>query len=286
MRIDAYYRSPVNPTNPVIVWTDGARLFFSSSAAQVTSGRALASAEVAFSPLAGYVPEEILWDRVEGLTTGGGALVVIARRPGEPDLEVAITNHLEQKSTFSALGVTSGANAQVSPEGAEFMRVNDSSVPRFEANRARAKARAGQLRAGEHGAGDVTPPAGSRSEWRSRVEGDLALAALWVELLRRYSFLPDPEGTGERRGASLADESRYSGASETTGHPADSLGEFVASFVTCATLFQTQFVADVLAAEAAGNTRGGGGGSYLRGLYRRAWNRIDVRYVPLGTNPF
>jgi hypothetical protein len=533
MRIDAYYRSPVNPTNPVVVWTDGARLFFSPSDAQVTSGRMPASAEAAFSPLAGYVAEEILWDRVEGLTTGGGALVVIARRSGEPDLEVAITNHLEQKSTFSALGVTSGANAQVSPEGAEFMRVNDSSVPRelseaaapgeihnesfadgffryrapggdhdlyvaqgadpvahlverstgtiartfaagtiaavvaepngivhlelaqsargattqstttidlrssppdistaaghasaeagyteaksrlqalgvtiaenglrmrvgemeaieqalalggdrgltalgqfrdlegggasdpilevtksigpeaaygmaeagsgtpglyiyepfddsptdraatvrhemthvimgaidavsrstlttqeradlegalrYEANRARAKARAGQLRAGEYGAGDVTPPAGSRSEWRSRVEGDLALAALWAELLRRYSFLPDPEGTGERRGASLADESRYSGASETTGHPADSLGEFVASFVTCATLFQTQFVADVLAAEAAGNTRGGGGGSYLRGLYRRAWNRIDVRYVPLGTNPF
>ncbi|MCI0744228.1 MAG: hypothetical protein L0Y58_02380 [Verrucomicrobia subdivision 3 bacterium] len=533
MRIDAYYRSPVNPTNPVVVWTDGSRLFFSPSEAQVTTGRALASAEVAFSPLASYVAEEILWDRVEGLTTGGGALVVIARRSGEPDLEVAITNHLEQKSTFSALGVTSGANALVSPEGAEFMRVNDSSVPqklsgatapgdihkesfadgffryrapggdhdlyvaqganpiahlvkrstgsitrtftggsiasvvaepngivhleltqsvrgaaaqstttldlrssppsistatghasaepgytgaksrlqalgvtftenglrmrggelemieqalalggdrgltalrqfrnlegggtsdpilevsksigpeaaygmadagsgtpglyiyepfdaapagraatvrhemthvimgaieavsrstltpqeradlegalRFEAGRAQKKARAGQLRAGEYGAGDVTPPAGSRSDWRSRVEGDLALAAIWAELLRRYPFMPDPEGTGERRAVSLADESRYSGASETTGHPADSLGEFVASFVTCATLFKTQFVADVLATEASGNTRGGGGGSYLRGLYRRAWNRIDVKYVPLGTNPF
>ena len=31
---------------------------------------------------------------------------------------------------------------------------------------------------------------------------------------------------------------------------------------------------------------GGGGGSYLRGLYRRAWNLIDAKYVPLGTNPF
>jgi hypothetical protein len=157
---------------------------------------------------------------------------------------------------------------------------------RYEASRAQAKARAGQLRASEYGAGDVAPPAGSRSEWRSRVDGDLALANLWVELLRRYAFIPDPEGTGERRGASIADESRYSGASESTGHPADSLGEFVASFVTCATLFRTQFVADVLAAETAGNARGGGGGSYLRGLYRRAWQRIDLRYVPLGANPF
>lgn len=533
MRIDAYYRSPLNPTNPVVVWTDGARLFFSPSESQVAAGRAPASAEAAFSPLAGYVAEEIHWDRVEGLTTGGGALVVIARRSGQPDLEVTITNTLEQRSSFSALGVTSGGNAQFSPEGTEFMRVNDSSVPqelsgaaapgeihrenftdgffryrapggdhdlyvaqgaspvahlverstgkitrtfaagtiasvvaepngivhlelaqsargtttqstttidlrlsppaistatghasaepgyadtkarlqalgititenglrmrvgemetieqalalggnrgltalvqfrslegggtsdpilevtksigpenaygmaqagagtpglyiyepfdesptervatvrhemthvimgaieavsrsnltsqeradlegalRFEASRAQTKARAGQLRAGEYGAGDVTPPVGSRSDWRSRVDGDLTLSAIWVELLRRYSFLPDPEGTGERRGASLADESRYTGSSENTGHPADSLGEFVASFVTCATLFRTRFLADVVAAETAGNTRGGGGGSYLRNLYRRAWNLIDTKYVPLGTNPF
>lgn len=533
MRIDAYYRSPVNPTNPVIVWTDGARLFFSYSESQVAAGGAPALAETAFSPLAGYTAQEIHWDRVTGMTTSGGALVVIARRQGEPDLEVVVTNRLDQRSSFSALGVQSGAESQVTPEGTEFLRVNDSSVPRelsgaaapgeihretfedgffryrasggdhdlyvargsnpvahlveratgriartfaagtiasvvaesngivhleltqsvrgratpstttidlrtsppvistatghasaepgyvatrsrlqalgvtfeenglrmrvgememieqslalggnrgltalqqfrrlegsgasdpilevtksigpenaygltragsgtpalyiyepfddsptervatirhemthvimgaieavsrsnmtpqersdlegalrFEAGRAQAKARAGQLRAGEYGLGDVTPAPGSRSDWRSNVDGDLALANIWVELLRRYSFLPDPEGTGERRGASLADESRYSGASESTGHPADSLGEFVASFVTCATMFRTRFVADVIAAEAAGNTRGGGGGSYLRGLYRRAWTRIDVRYVPLGANPF
>jgi hypothetical protein len=530
MSIDAYYRSPVNATNPVIVWTDGARLFFSPSEGQVTSGRASAATEVAFAPLDGYVAEEIQWDRVAGTTTGGGAMIVIARRAGAPDLEVAITNHLEQRTTSAALGV-SGGNAQVAPEGAQFVRADDATVPlefsgaatsgdihavtfadgffryrapggdhdlyvaqgadpvahlveratgkiartfaagtiaavvadpngvvslertrtvrgvatstttridlrtspptiatasghtsaeagyadaksrlqalgvtiteiglrmrvgeletieqalalggnrglnalielrtregrgagdpilevtkkigpeaafgmtgagtptldifepftdtptdraatvrhemthvimgaieavhrasltsreradlegalRYEAGRAQAKARAGLLRASEYGAGDVVPPAGTRADWRSSVEGDLELANIWVELLRRYAFTSDPEGTGERRGASLADESRYSGASESTGHPADSLGEFVASFVTCATLFRTPFVADVLAAETAGNARGGGGGSYLRALYRSAWNRIDVRYVPLGANPF
>jgi hypothetical protein len=39
--------------------------------------------------------------------------VVIARKSGDPDLEVAVTNTLEQKSTFNALGATSGAVAQV-----------------------------------------------------------------------------------------------------------------------------------------------------------------------------
>jgi hypothetical protein len=157
---------------------------------------------------------------------------------------------------------------------------------RFEAGRAREKALAGSLRAGEYGAGDRPPAAGIRSEWRSHVGGDVELASIWVELLRRYSFIPDPEGTRELRGASLADESRYSGASETSGHPADSLGEFVASFVTSATLFRGPFVAAVLDAEAAARARGGSGGTYVRGLYRQAWSRIDARYVPLGANPF
>jgi hypothetical protein len=534
MRTDAFYRSPVNPDNPVVVWTDGANLFFSPSEAQIGAGRIAAAPEAAFAPPAGYVAEEIHWDRVEGLTSGGGALVVIARKPGEPDLDVAITNRLEQKSHFSALGITSGASSHVSRAGAEFVRVNDSSVPlefsgasapgaihrvsfpdgfyryraaggdhdlyvaqgadpearlvdratgdiartfasgtiaavvaeatgvvslelntpgargattrstitvdlrtsppnvttttghataeagyaaaktrlqaagvtlterglrlhvneleaieqalalggrrgldalisfrtleggtasdpilevtksigpdnaygmadagagtptldlfqpfetseseraatvrhemthvimgatdavdrsrmtaqqradlegalRFEAGRARAKAVAGSLRAGEYGAGDRPPTAGSRSAWRSQVDGDVQLASIWVELLRRYSFIPDPEGTRELRGASLADESRYSGASETSGHPADSLGEFVASFVTCATLFRGPFVAAVLDAETGARARGGSGGTYVRGLYRQAWSRIDARYVPLGANPF
>ncbi|HYR91464.1 MAG TPA: hypothetical protein VE422_45850 [Terriglobia bacterium] len=534
MRTDAYYRSPVNPNNPVVVWTDGARSFFSPAESQIIAGNINAAPEATFSPPAGYVPEEIHWDRVEGLTSGGGALVIIARKPGEPELDVAITNHLEQKFHFAALGVTAGASSQVAREGGEFVRVNDSTVPlefsgarapgdihsqsfadgffryrapggdhdlyvaqganpvvhlverstgsitrtfasgtiaaivpdaagivhletntpgtrgtttrstvtidlrssppdvttatghtsaesgyagarsrvealgvtltenglrlrvnelemielslslggnqglnalvrlralnggssgtpilevtksigpdnaygmaeagagpptldifypfessptertatvrhemthiimgaidaishsrmtakdradlegalRFEAGHAREMARAGLLRAGEYGAGDRPPSAGSRSEWRNRLGGDLELADIWVELLRRYSFLPDPEGTRELRGASLADESRYLGASETSGHPADSLGEFVASFVTSATLFRNRLVRDVLAAEVAGNAHGGAGGSYLRGLYRKAWNRIDAFYVPLGSNPF
>jgi hypothetical protein len=52
--------------------------------------------------------------------------VVIARKSGDPDLEVAVTNTLEQKSTFNALGATSGAVAQVTRQGAEFMRVDES----------------------------------------------------------------------------------------------------------------------------------------------------------------
>ena len=55
--------------------------------------------------------------------------MVIARKSGDPDLEVAVTNTLEQKSTFNALGATSGAVAQVTRQGAEFMRVDESTVP-------------------------------------------------------------------------------------------------------------------------------------------------------------
>ena len=535
MRTDTYYRSPVNPTNPVVVWTDGARLFFSPAEAQTSTGRTAAAPEATFSPPGGYIAEEIHWDRLEGLTSGGGPLVIIARKSGGPDIDVAITNTLEQRAHFSggAAGVTHGASTHVTREGSEFARVNDSSVPlefsganapgaihrenfndgffryrapggshdlyvaqgsnpvahlveratgdimrtfaagtvaavvsevtgivhlelnttgrggtttkstatvdlrgsppvvtvttghasaepgyaaakarlerlgvtfeenglrmhvneleaiedaltlggnrgldalvtfrslegrgtsdpileisksigpdnaygsadpgltpmlilfqpyepsvtervitvrhemthvimdafdevaksrltareranleaalRFEAQRAREKAQAGLLRAGEYGPGDARPAPGDLASWRGKISGDVELANTWVELLRRYSFITDPEGTRQLRGVSLADESRYSGSSDTTGHPADSLGEFVASLVTCATLFRASFVADVLAAEAAGNARGGHGGTYLRGLYRRAWNRIDARYVPLGSNPF
>jgi hypothetical protein len=158
---------------------------------------------------------------------------------------------------------------------------------RFEARRARDKARSGVLRQEEYGRGDPVPPAGTTAGWRGAVGQDPQLAAVWVELLRRYTFIPDPEGTAEFRGVSLADESRYSGASEiATGHPATSVSEFISSFVASATIFRVAFVAAVLAAETAGHARGGRGGSYLRGLYRQAWERIDARYVPLGANPF
>ncbi|HEU4387905.1 MAG TPA: hypothetical protein VFV34_08925 [Blastocatellia bacterium] len=531
MATDIYYRSPVNPTNPVLVWTNGSTLFFGPSQEQVTSGRMPATPEPSLVLPARYAAEELRWDRVEGLTTGGGPVIVIARKAGAPDLEITISDNLEQKSNVVP-GITSGANLTVSREGAEFVRSDDSSVSlelaglatrgpinnetfsngfyryrasggdhdlyisqgvgpfahlverstgrivrtfaagtiaaavpresgvvdletavttrgttsrstltidlrnspptistasghaseepsyptvkarlqafgitieerglrlrviemqtiedallagasrgltaltdlrrliggsttdpilelsksigpesaygladttgtpslsifepfdetaveraatvrhemthiimgaidavthsrltaqqradlegamRFEARRAAEKARSGLLRAGEYGAGDVVPPAGTRSTWRSLVGEDPEIANVWVELLRRYSFIADPEGTREFRGASLADESRYSGAAEQTGHPADSASEFVASYVTCATIYRTQFVADVLAAETAGNARGGGGGSYLRGLYRSAWRLIDSKYVPLGSNPF
>jgi hypothetical protein len=535
MRKDAYFRSPVNPTNPVVVWTDGLHLFFSPAGAQTASGRIPDAPEATLQPLPGYTPQEIHWDRVEGIAGGGGALVVILRKPGADDLQIAITNTLEQKSGFvAAAGVATSAARHVTREGSEFVRVDDTNVSvafsdatdpgeihkvnfsegffryrgaggshdlyvsqgddpaaylvergtgkiktsfaagtiatvvaeasgvvslelntpskggtveketitidlrkpspsaasakghtaeepgaaaaktrlqtlgvtiaengvrlhvnemeaieqalglgggrgltalrefrsligqtssdpilevtkkmgpdnaygltdpdagtpalyiyepfaatptdrtttirhemthvivdaieaversklsvqaradldaalRFEAKRAREKAKGDLLRMGEQGAGDRRPAAGSLSDWRGRISGDVELANHWVELLRRYSFIPDPEGTRELRGVSLADESRYSRSTENTGHPADSVSEFIASFVTCATLYRTQFVADVLAAEAAGNIKGGGGGTYMRGLYRRAWSRIDTRYVPLGANPF
>ncbi len=536
MASDAYFKSPVNPANPVLVWTDGATLFFAPSQAQVTAGRAIAMPEPSLVPLPGYRAEELNWDRREGLISGGGPLVVIARKSGQPDIEIAISNTLEQKSFFSggSGGVSFGGLLHISRQGGEFLQVNDTAVPleisgaaatgpihavtfadgfiryrapggnqdlyvargaapfahlveratgniaqtfasgtinaivsepggvvhlertttvsgsaspttitidlrsspplvltatghasaeggyaavkarlvalgvaiqengvrfrvvelegietalslganrgltallsfrtleglgasdpileitksigpddargqagaglgsptldvsepfevsalertstirhemthvvmgaidavsraalttrqranlegamRFAARRAQQKASAGLLRASEYGAGDVAPPAGTVSEWRGRIGDDEGLASIWVELLRRYRFISDPEGTGEFRGTALADESRYSGAGEvSTGHPENSVGEFVASFVASATLFRTQFVAAVLAAETAATALGGRGGIYLRRLYRRAWQVIDAKYVPLGPNPF
>jgi hypothetical protein len=158
---------------------------------------------------------------------------------------------------------------------------------RFEAREALKKAKAGKIRLGEHGAGEAKPGPGTFASWRRVIGEDPALANVWIELLRRYSFIPDPEGTGEIRGVSLADESRYSGMSDpAVGHPADSVDEFVASYSACATLFRAAFIAAVAAAEAAGNARGGGGGKYLRGLYAKAWDLISNKYIPLGSNPF
>ena len=85
MQIDAYYRSPVNPDNPVLVWTDGTHLFFAPSGGQVATARTTALPEVSFVAPSGYVVEELQWDRSEGLFASGGALVVVARRPGQPD---------------------------------------------------------------------------------------------------------------------------------------------------------------------------------------------------------
>jgi hypothetical protein len=526
MRADAYYRSQVNPDNPVLVWTDGTNLFFTPSETQIAAGRSSPMPEPFFPPPGGYVAQEIHWDHREGLTTGGGPLVIIARQPGQPDLEVAVSNTLEQRSHFSSFGVTSGGSTHVTREGGEFVSADNTTVPlelsgaarpgaihrvrfptgfvryrapggdhdlyvaqgadpfanlverttgnirrtfavgtinaivpdvtgvvqletstpstvsidlraspptvtsapghasaesgyastrarlvrfgvsiaergvrfrvaemeaveqaltiggdwgmtalenfraleggsasdpildltkslgssgawghtvtggtplltirepfevstvertstvrhemthvimgavdaltrarftpqeranlegalRYKARQARQMALAGRLRASEYGLGDRPPPAGSEAMWQSSIGSDPELAAIWVQLLRRYHFIPDPEGTGEFRGVSLADESRYSGAGDiSSGHPADTAGEFVASFVTSATQFRTQFVAAVLAAEAAGNATGGRAGSYVRGLMGRAWRLIDSKYVSLGASPF
>lgn len=534
MRTDAFYASPVNPDNPVLAWTDGAKLHFSPARTQIDAGRTLPAPEPTFAPPAGYTASELHWDRRSDRVTGGGSLVVVARKRDEPDLEVAVSNTLEQRSHFRAPGSSGSASLQVTRRNAEFLRSYDTSVPlelsgasapgaihgvrfpdgflryraaagdhdlyvargadpfahlveratgditasfpsgtidavvaeesgvvhlertttvfglglpltqridlrasppevttsaghassepgyaaararveslgvkveehgarlrvaeleaveealtaggdrgldvlvrfqaleglgatepildlqkvvgpddargfaaagagvpllhisepfgapgptrastvrhemthvlmgavdalrragrtrreradlegalRYESRRGRRRAREGLLRFEEYGAGDPVPAPGSAAAWRGRVGEDPELAAVWVELLRRYRFIHDPEGTGEVRGVSLADESRYSGAAEiTSGHPATGVSEFVASFVASATVFRTEFAHAVLAAETAGNARGGRGGSYLRSLYRRAWTRIDAEYVPLGPNPF
>ncbi len=165
-------------------------------------------------------------------------------------------------------------------------RANNEGAMRFAARRASEKARQGLLRQGEYGMGDPVPAAGSARDFRGAMGDHPQLAGIWVELLRRYTFIQDPEGTGEFRGASLADESRYLGMNDNIGHPADSIGEFVASFVTCASMARTQFVDAVNQAANAGNARGGRGGSYLKSLFRRSWNIISSTYVPLGGNPF
>jgi hypothetical protein len=534
MRADAYYRSPVNPDNPVLVWTDGRALFLGSAAG---TGLSPSAPDPIVSIPAGYLPADLHWDvrdiQLLGGAGEGGSLVVVARRPGQPDLVLTVTNRLEQRWHGDVQGTQQGAGGVVTRAGAEFLAVNDTAVPlelsgaaargpihgvafpdgffryrapggdhdlyvsqgeqpaaylvrqadgaivqsfaggtidavvpeeqgvvhlerrsaflnmmipytrtidlraspptitttvghasaepgyaaakarlvargvsfeeqglrlrlaelealemalaadsgrgqraleefhaleglaadepllevtkrigsgnayglaeagagvpildlsepfgesaesraatirhemthvvmgalhavsqagrsraeradlagamAFAARQAQAQARAGQLRATEYGRGERAPAAGTLAEWRGAVGHDPELAAIWIELLKRYRFIPDPEGTGELRGVSLADESRYTGASEYIGHPSQSVSEFAASFVACATVFRAQFVAAVLAAEAAGNAQGGGGGSYLRRLYRQAWRTIDARYVPLGPSPF
>ena len=544
MATDVYYRSPVNPDNPVLVWSDGGTLHFGPSQGQIAAGRMPPTPEPRFAPPPGYAAAELHWDRndITGLGVGGagGPLVVVARKAGEPDLVVVITNKLHQRTPgFTTSGLGGNARYEITRAGAAFFTSDSTTVPpaisgappggaihgisfsggfvryratgdhdlyveqgetmtdeweevepemaaylverstgditrrwargtvhgvvgngdgtveletgqgagrqttvvdlrdsppmvtmtqghtttddpqrgalqarlraigvvfseqrtrlsvpelraveealtrssnhgrqtleafrreilkdesqpllevnkvigpdyagghitpslpptlhiqeplaapaaeqaatvrhemthiiagavdyliqsrmsdqaradlegamRFEARRARGKARAGRLRHGEYGRGDPVPPPGTAAEWRGLLGHHPELAAIWVELLQRYSFIPDPEGTAELRGVSLADESRYLGLAERTGHPADSVSEFIASFVTCAVEARSAFVAAVLAAEAAGNARGGGGGSYLRRLYRRAWRIISETYVPLGANPF
>lgn len=528
MKTDAYHASPVNPHNPIVVWTDGTNLFFAPSQEQLTLGRILPMPEPAFVPVPGFTAEEILWDRGTD-SSGSGSLVVVARKTGVADIQVAVLNTLEQVSSFLGPGLTSSAKSHVAREGGQFLAADESNVPieisggllgpinsvvfpdgffryraasgdhdlyvaqgadpfahiveradgnitqtfasgtiaavvpesngvvhletsssgvtvkettsvdlrtsppkvgtvgghassevgyddakkrlmdlgiditengvrfhvseleaienalnlgggqgltalqefstieatgpiileisksigsdsagglagagsgipllfvrepfassetarvstirhetthvimgalevvrnskltareranlegslRWEARQALKKAKAGLLRMGEVGAGAPRHSPGNFSDWRTAIGEDPQIANLWIELLRRYSFIPDPEGTGELRGVSLADESRYSGMNDPlVGHPADGADEFVASFVTSATLFRAAFIAAMVEAQTAGNAHGGGGGTYLRKLYSQAWDLISTRYVPLGPNPF
>ena len=88
-------------------------------------------------------------------------------------------------------------------------------------------------------------------------------------------------------GTGLADESRYSGAGDTAvGHPEDSVSEFTASFVTCATLFWPKFTADITKAQIAGDKGGSSQGTTLLKLYQEAWDVIDANYMPLGPRPY
>ena len=529
MRSDAYHASPVNRHNPVIVWTDGTNLFFAPSQEQLTAGRTLPMPEPTFVPPPGFRAEQILWDRGT-MTSGSGSLVIVCRKIGADDIQVAVTNTLEQITIFEVPGAMSSAKSHVAREGGQFLDLDATNVPvdftggttgpinaetfpegffrysaaggthdlyvakgerpfahiverstgvitrtfasgtiaavvpqtngvvslettttgatatrqtttvdlrssppavttaaghtssevgyddakqrlidvnvtieevgirfrvseleaiedalslgggrglatlqdfaalegsgptilditkrigpddarglavagggtpflgvsepftqtetmrtatirhemthvimgaqqavtqsrltpreranlegslNWEARQGLRKAREGLLRMGQPGLGAPTPGAGTFRDWRNAIGDDPQIANIWIELLRKYSFIPDPEGSGEKRGVSLADESRYSGASDPfSGHAADSADEFIASYVTCATVFRSAFVAAVIEAETAGNARGGGGGSYLKGLYSQSWDLISARYVPLGTNPF
>jgi hypothetical protein len=528
MVTDAYHASAVNPHNPVVVWTDGTNLFFAPSQEQLTLGRTLPMPEPSFVPPPGFRAEQILWDRGTE-SSGSGSLVVVCRRTGAPDIQVVITNTLDQVSDFPTPGGASTAKSHVTREGGEFFASDETKVPieltggtagainaenfpegffryhstggthdfyaaqgenpfahivkrstgditrsfatgtvaavvpetngvvrvettagasgkketttvdlrsspplvtvaaghtsseagyddakkklndlgieitevgirfrvselkavedaltmggsfgltalqnfsvlektaptilemnkrigsdsagglasagsgvpllfvrepfattetlrtstirheithiivgaqqavtnsklnareradlegslRWEARQGLEKAKKGLLRIGEPGLGAPTPGPGTFKEWRSAVGDDPEIANIWIELLRKYSFIPDPEGSGEKRGVALADESRYSGASDpSTGHPADSANEFIASYVASATVFKAAFVAAIIEAETAGNAKGGGGGTYLKKLYSKAWDLISARYVPLGSNPF
>ena len=529
MRADAYHASPVNPHNPVVVWTDGTNLFFAPSQEQLTAGRTLPMPEPTFITPPGFRAEQIHWDRGT-VSSGSGSLVIVCRKPGSDDAEIVITNTLEQVTNFPLSSATSHIKSHVAREGGQFMASDTTKVPadltggvtgainnekfpfgffryrassgthdlyvaqdedpfahiveratgditrtfasgtisavvpatngvvniettttgattkrettnvdlrsspptvskatghtssevgyddarqrlsdlnieieevgvrfrvselkgiedalslgggvgltalqnfatlegtaptilaiskrigaddarglakagsgvpllfvrepfattetlrtatirhemthvivgaqqaitqarmtareradlegslRWEARQGLKKAKEGLLRMGQPGLGVTGRGPGTFSDWRAGIDNDPEIANIWIELLRKYSFIPDPEGTGEIRGVSLADESRYSGASDPySGHAADSADEFIASFVTCATVFKSAFIAAVIEAETAGNARGGGGGSYLKKLYSKAWNLISARYVPLGTNPF
>src|SRR5689334_4506400 len=63
MAADAYHASPVNPHNPVLVWTDGTRLFFAPSQEQLTAGRTLGIPEPSFVPPIGFAAEQVIWVR-------------------------------------------------------------------------------------------------------------------------------------------------------------------------------------------------------------------------------
>lgn len=156
------------------------------------------------------------------------------------------------------------------------------------AQRGRSQEIAGNIRLGERGAGDPAAVPASEQIWRGNyvIGNDPEMADIFIDLLATHTFITDPEGTGDQRGVALADESRYSTAPARSGHPSEGVGEFVASFVTSATVFRPQFEAAVLEAERAGNASGASAGTELRSLYQRAWTRIDTVYVPLGPNPF
>lgn len=157
---------------------------------------------------------------------------------------------------------------------------------RERAEEGRRRETAGSLWLGERGAGDPTASPVSVGTWRRELGHDSELATIFLDLLEPCSFIPDPEGTGDRRGVALADESRYSNAPARVGHPSENVREFVASFVTSATLYRTQFEERVLMAELAGNRGGARAGTDLRRFYEGVWTLINRLYVPLGSNPF
>ena len=127
MRPDAWYRSPVNPDNPVLVWTDGTSLFFGPSVAAEASGRAAPSGHF-FSPCPVTPPR-----KSNGIGCEAWPWVVrsssIARRTRAPDFVVSINEDFSQVTYFTGSAVRSEARWYVTREGTEFLQADNTTVP-------------------------------------------------------------------------------------------------------------------------------------------------------------
>jgi hypothetical protein len=112
---------------------------------------------------------------------------------------------------------------------------------------------------------------------------DTALNSLWLGMFDALDSgkLPGFTAPAGARVIDLADEGNYGlgGPQDEAGHPFDNVNEYVASFVTLATLKQADFVAAVKAATA--------GKKPVKDHFQKTWDRLSALQVAaLGKNPF